>query len=265
MAALEFDDALEEVKLAYIRDGGHDAFGSCGIFWLGGYRSDMRGAKAESLANLASSTRRQLTRFDYSGHGESSGMFTDGTISDWLEQSTHMFLQHSKGKRIIVGSSMGGWLALLLARRLREEDPAAFRRIAGMVLLAPATDMTQDLMWDHFSDLARQELRDTGMYQRPSAYGEPYPITVKLLADGEKHLLLRDKLYLPFPVRILQGTDDVDVPPPHAIKTFEALTGPDITLTFIKDGDHRLSSAGQLRILQETVLDLAKRSDGEMF
>ncbi len=265
MAALEFDDALEDVRLAFIRDGGHDAFGSCGIFWLGGYRSDMRGSKAESLANLASATRRQLTRFDYSGHGVSSGQFTDGTISDWLEQSTHMFLKHAKGKRIIVGSSMGGWLALLLARRLRVEDPSAFRRIAGMVLLAPATDMTQNLMWDEFDDAAREELRATNMYLRHSAYGEPYPITVKLLADGEKHLLLRDKLYLPFPIRILQGSDDVDVPPPHAIKTFEALTGPDITLTFIKDGDHRLSSAGQLRLLQETVLNLAKRADGETF
>ncbi len=264
MAALEFDNALKNLKLAYLRDGGHDAFGSCGFFFLGGYRSDMRGSKAQSLANLASSTRRQLTRFDYSGHGESSGLFTDGTISDWLEQSTHMFLQHAKGKRIIVGSSMGGWLALLLARRLREEDPSAFKRIAGLVLLAPATDMTQNLMWDEFDDDARRELRDTGMYQRPSTYGEPYPITVKLLADGEKHLLLRDKLYLPFPVRILQGSDDVDVPPPHAIKTFEALTGPDIALTFIKDGDHRLSTVGNLRLLQETVFNLAKRSDGEV-
>jgi pimeloyl-ACP methyl ester carboxylesterase len=265
VAALEFDDALEDARLAFIRDGGHDAFGACGIFWLGGYRSDMRGSKAESLSNLASATRRQLTRFDYSGHGESSGNFTDGTISDWLEQSTHMFLQHAKGKRIIVGSSMGGWLALLLARRLREEDPSAFRRIAGMVLLAPATDMTQDLMWDEFDDAARQELRKTNVYMRHSAYGEPYPITVKLLADGEKHLLLRDKLYLPFPVRILQGSDDVDVPVPHAIKTFDALTGPDITITAIKGGDHRLSTASQLRLLQETVLNLAKRADGETF
>lgn len=263
MAALEFDDDLGGLQLAYMRDGGRDEWGSTGFFWLGGFKSDMRGSKAEALAELARSTRRQYFRFDYSGHGESSGLFTDGTISTWLEQSVHMFLKHAKGKRIIVGSSMGGWLALLLARRLREEDPGAFRRIVGMVLLAPATDMTQDLMWDEFGDTARGELRDSGVYLRPSRYGEPYAITVKLLADGEKHSLLRDGLQLPFPVRILQGDADKDVPPAHAIKTFEALNGPDITLTFIKDGDHRLSTPGQLRLLQETILDLARRADGE--
>ncbi|MDE2445230.1 MAG: alpha/beta fold hydrolase, partial [Alphaproteobacteria bacterium] len=173
------------------------------------------------------------------------------------------FLQHTKGRRIIVGSSMGGWLALLLAQRLREEDPAGFKRIMGLVLLAPAADMTQDLMWDHFGDAARGELRETGVHMRPSSYGDPYPITVRLLADGEKHLLLRNGLTLPFPIRILQGSDDVDVPPPHAIKTFEALSSPDLTLTFIKGGDHRLSTPAHLRLMQETVLDLAKRADGE--
>ena len=263
MATLEFDDALGGLKLAYLRDGGRDEWGPTGFFWLGGFKSDMRGSKAESLAGLARSTRRQYLRFDYSGHGESSGLFTDGTISDWLEQAVHMFLQHAKGKRIIVGSSMGGWLALLLARRLREEDPKAFHRIAGLVLLAPAADMTQDLMWNEFDDAAKQELRDTGVYLRPSDYGAPYAITVKLLADGEKHLLLRDGLNLPFPIRILQGDADKDVPPAHAIKTFEAIKCPDITLTFIKDGDHRLSTPGQLRLLQETILDLARRADGE--
>ena len=263
MATVEFDDALGGLRLAYLRDGGRDEWGPTGFFWLGGFKSDMRGSKAEALANLARSTRRQYTRFDYSGHGESAGLFTDGTISKWLEQSVHMFLQHAHGKRIIIGSSMGGWLALLLARRLRDEDPAAFRRIVGMVLLAPAADMTQDLMWDEFGDAERKELRETGVHMRPSIYGEPYPITVKLLADGEQHLLLRDRLQLPFPIRILQGSEDVDVPPAHAIKTFEALNGPDITLTFIKGGDHRLSTPGHLRLLQETVLDLAKHADGE--
>lgn len=263
MANLEFDDALGGLQLAYMRDGGRDEWGPTGFFWLGGFKSDMRGSKAEALAELARSTRRQYLRFDYSGHGESSGLFTDGTISAWLEQAVHMFLEHAKGKRIIVGSSMGGWLALLLARHLREEDPAAFRRIVAMVLLAPAADMTQDLMWDEFDDTTKQELRDNGLYLRPSGYGEPYAITAKLLADGEKHLLLRDGLQLPFPVRILQGDADKDVPPAHAIKTFEALNGPDISLTFIKGGDHRLSTPGQLRLLQETILDLARRADGE--
>lgn len=262
MAALEFDDALGGIRIAYLQDGGNGDLGPTGIFWLGGFKSDMRGSKVECLAELARSTRRQCTRFDYSGHGQSAGQFTDGTISQWLEQSVHMFLKHARGKRIIVGSSMGGWLALLLARRLQIEDPKAFRRIVGMVLIAPATDMTQDLMWDQFGLAEKNQLRDDGVYFRPSAYGEPYPITVKLLADGEQHLLLRSGLPLPFPVRILQGTDDVEVPPTHAVKTFEALRGPDISMTLVKGGDHRLSTPTQLRLLQETVLALADRADG---
>ncbi len=262
MAQTTFDDHLAGTRLAYTKDGGTDELGITGFFWLGGFKSAMTGTKGEALADLARATRRTCLRFDYSGHGESSGAFTDGTISTWLEQATHMFLAHTKGKRIIVGSSMGGWLALLLARRLQIEDQKAFRRIAGMVLIAPATDMTQDLMWDEFGEPEKQALKESGVYMRPSEYGEPYAITAKLLADGMQHQLLREGLNLSFPVRILQGSKDSDVPPAHAVKTFEALRGGDVTLTFIKEGDHRLSTPGQIQLIKETVLRLAERADG---
>ncbi len=262
MAQFLVDRGLGGFELAYHHDGGGDEIGRCGFMFLGGFKSDMTGKKAESLADLARSTRRMALRFDYSGHGQSSGTFTESTISDWLEQSAHMFLRHTKSKRIIVGSSMGGWLALLLARKLKHEDPAAFRRIAGMVLLAPASDMTQDLMWDRFDDGAREQLRVSGLYLEPSNYGEPYEITANLLADGVKHQILAEGLTLPFPVRILQGADDTEVPVSHAIKTFDALTGPDITITMIKDGDHRLSTPTQLKLINDTVLNLAERADG---
>jgi pimeloyl-ACP methyl ester carboxylesterase len=145
MARAHFDKTLMDFSLAYRRDGSEDELGPAGFFWLGGFMSEMTGSKGESLADLARVTRRACLRFDYSGHGDSSGLFTDGTISLWLEQATHMFLKHTRNRRIVVGSSMGGWLALLLAKRLMREDPAAFRRIAGLVLIAPATDISLDV------------------------------------------------------------------------------------------------------------------------
>ena len=262
MAQALFDTDLGTNQLAYLRDGGRDDFGPCGFFWLGGFRSDMRGKKAEALAEMARTTRRPALRFDYSGHGESSGLFIDGSISEWLEQSVHMFLSRCKGKSVIIGSSMGGWLALLLAKRLQIEDQTAFRRIAAMVLIAPATDMTQDLMWDYLDRGQKLMLRETGVYMRPSEYGEPYPITAKLLADGQQHILLPLGLDTPFPLRIIQGTDDRDVPAAHAMKTMEALRGPDISLTLVKGGDHRLSTPAQLTLIKETALRLAERADG---
>jgi pimeloyl-ACP methyl ester carboxylesterase len=265
MANTAFDDHLKGTSLAYRQDGGTEEMSLTGFFWLGGFKSAMTGTKGEALADLARTTRRQCLRFDYSGHGESAGLFTDGTISAWLDQAVHMFISHTRGRRIVVGSSMGGWLALLLARRLQHEDPLAFRRIAGMVLIAPATDMTRDLMWNKFGEPEKRELHETGVYLQPSQYGEPYPITARLLADGVQHTLLDEGLTLPFPVRILQGSEDPDVPPAHAVKTFEALSGQDIALTLIKGGDHRLSTSLQIKLIQETVLRLAERADGIAF
>jgi pimeloyl-ACP methyl ester carboxylesterase len=262
MPSVDFEQAPDGSRLAYMQDGAADDAGRCGFFWLGGFMSDMKGAKAESLAALARETRRPATRFDYSGHGQSGGEFVDGTISAWLEQATHMFMAKTNSKRIIVGSSMGGWLALLMARLLIRDDPRHARRIAGIVLLAPAADMTADLMWDEFPPAIRKELERNGVYQRPSEYGEPYSITLKLLKDGTKHLLLHKGMELKCPVRILQGSDDADVPPAHALKVFEAISGPDVSMTLIKDGDHRLSKPGNLKLMCETVLQLAVRADG---
>ena len=262
MPSVDFEHGPGASRLAFMQDGPVDNMNQTGFFWLGGFMSDMTGSKAEALASLARETRRPATRFDYSGHGQSEGIFTDGTISDWLEQSAHMFLAKTQAKRVIVGSSMGGWLALLLARMLLKDDPRHAKRIAGLVLIAPAADMTRDLMWEAFSPTARKALEERGMYMRPSDYGDPYPITFKLLQDGKKHLLLDKGLDLHIPVRILQGTEDTDVPASHALKVFDALRGPDITMTMVKGGDHRLSTPGNLMLMRETVLQLAERADG---
>lgn len=261
MALTEFESSPTGDDLAYLRDDSGEAVGKTGFFWLGGFKSNMRGSKAEAIADVASSTRRPNLRFDYSGHGESTGMFVDGTISLWLEQAIHMFLR-STGKRILIGSSMGGWLALLLMRALQKDDPTAFKRIVGLVLIAPATDMTRTLMWDKFSLTMKNEIKNRGFALQPSGYGEPYTITGKLIEDGERHIILPKGMSINCPVRILNGSEDAAVPPAHAIKTFEALRGPDVTLSFIKGGDHRLSSPTELNLIRETVLRLAERADG---
>jgi pimeloyl-ACP methyl ester carboxylesterase len=262
MASVEFERGPAGERLACVQDGSPDDFARAGFFWLGGFMSDMQGAKAEALAALARETRRSNLRFDYSGHGKSSGEFVDGTISRWLEQAIHMFIARTRGKRIVVGSSMGAWLALLLLRTLMRDDPLAAKRIAGLVLVAPAVDMTRDLMWNDYSDAARHELVSQGLHLQPSGHGEPYPITYALIEDGERHLMLDDGLSLRIPVRILQGSADVDVPPTHALKVFGALKGPDITMTLIKGGDHRLSTPGQLAAICSAALHLAERADG---
>lgn len=234
----------------------------CGFFWLGGFRSDMAGTKAATLGRLAEESYRSAVRFDYSGHGESGGRFEDGTISRWLEESEAVFRQVATGPRIVIGSSMGGWLALLLHEHLRKTAPEEAARIRGLVLLAPATDMTQELMWEKFDEATRRQLLEEGSVLIPSDYSpEPYLITRALIDDGRRHLLLEKGLDVEVPVRILQGDRDTDVPWQHAMKTWEALCGEDVTLTLIKGADHRLSTPRDLLLLQETVLALAARAD----
>lgn len=262
MAGEQFDTMTDGTRIAFHQDGGGEDLGRCGFFWLGGFMSDMEGSKALSLAGLARETRRPSLRFDYSGHGKSGGLFVDGTISAWLEQSLHMFTKRTGGRRIVIGSSMGGWLALLLLQALRQTDPSAARRIAGLVLIAPAADMTADLMWDLLSSSMRAELSEKGICMWPSRYGDPYPLTSRLIGDGRRHLMLKAGLDCDCPVRILQGDADPDVPPAHAIKVYHAVRGNDVTLTLIKDGDHRLSTPGQLLLIRETVMALAARADG---
>ena len=261
MTHIKHENAPDGTRLAYREDGPEETT-RCGFFWLGGFKSDMEGSKAEALAALARNSRRPGLRFDYSGHGASGGEFLDGTISAWLGQALHMFTRKAPGRRVVVGSSMGGWLALLLWRELQIRNPRAAARIAGLVLLAPAADMTADLMWDQFPDPVKAEIAQRGVWQRPSLYGEPYAITARLIEDGRTHLLLPGGLDVSCPVRILQGDADPDVPAAHAVKVFGALRGGDVTLSLIKGGDHRLSSPSNLTLLRETVLRLAERADG---
>jgi pimeloyl-ACP methyl ester carboxylesterase len=213
---------------------------SPGLFWLGGFKSDMKGTKAEAVDAWAAAEGRASLRFDYSGHGESGGAFTDGTISRWLEESVAVYRRFAKGPQVVIGSSMGGWLALLLARRLADLKGTA--PIAGMVLIAPAVDFTEALMWQQFSDAIKREIAEKGFWLRPSEYGEaPYPITRGLIDDGRKHLLLGGLIETGCPVHILQGVKDPDVPWRHAVELVSRFARDDVVLTLVKDGDHRLS------------------------
>jgi pimeloyl-ACP methyl ester carboxylesterase len=213
---------------------------SPGLFWLGGFKSDMKGTKAEALDAWAAGEGRACLRFDYSGHGESGGDFLDGTIGRWLEESVAVYRQFGTGPQVVIGSSMGGWLALLLARRLAETKDAA--PIVGMVLIAPAVDFTEELMWKQFPDPIRREIESKGAWMRPSEYGEePYPITRGLIEDGRKHLLLGGLIETGCPVHILQGVKDPDVPWRHAVELVSRCARDDVVLTLVKDGDHRLS------------------------
>ena len=252
--------------IAWINDGADaDAGEKCGFFWLGGFMSDMRGTKAEALGQLAATRARSSVRFDYSGHGASSGSMEEGTIGKWLAEAEQMFLEVAKGPRVIIGSSMGGWLALLLYRRLREKAPQEAARIHGLVLLAPAADMTEELMWKAFPDEAKRRLEETGRIEIPSEYGDtPYVITRALIEEGRAHLLLKAGMEVHCPVRILQGDKDADVPWQHAMRTYEALQGDDVVFSLIKGADHRLSSPANLMLLGETVESLAVRADAAL-
>jgi len=216
------------------------AGGSPGLFWLGGFKSDMQGTKALALEAWAETRNRACVRFDYSGHGESGGDFVDGTIGRWLEESVAVFERFCDGPQVVIGSSMGGWMALLLARELAAR-PASRASLAGLVLIAPAPDFTEELMWKSFSPKVRREIETKGMWLRPSEYGDPYPITRNLIEEGRKHLLLGSAIEVGCPVRILQGAQDPDVPWRHAFALAHRLPADDVVLTMIQDGDHRLS------------------------
>ena len=211
-----------------------------GLFWLGGFNSDMQGTKALALDAWAAEHGRACVRFDYSGHGESGGAFVDGTIGRWLEESMAVYDRFCASPQVVIGSSMGGWMALLLARELaKRQDRRA--SLAGLVLIAPAPDFTEALMWNGFSAEIRQQIETKGVWLRPSEYGEPYPITRALIEEGRNHLLLGSAIDVGCPVRILQGAQDPDVPWRHAFALAHRLPSDDVVLTMIQDGDHRLS------------------------
>jgi pimeloyl-ACP methyl ester carboxylesterase len=226
-----------------------------GLFWLGGFRSDMTGAKATTLDAVADRLGLAATRFDYSGHGSSGGRFEDASISDWLEESRAVFAT-TAGPQVVVGSSMGGWLALLLAL-----SPEARARVGGLVLVAPATDFTERLMLPHLDAAAHAALAATGRAEIPSGEGGSYPLTRRLLDDGRSHLLLGGPIAPPCPVRILQGSADGTVPIGHALTLVDHLVGVDVTLTVVAGGDHRLSRPDDLdrlaRTIEAAVADIA--------
>ena len=236
--------------------------GGPGLIWCGGYRSDMRGTKAEAVDAYAADKGLACRRFDYSGHGESEGAFEDGTISRWLEE-TEAALAATEGPQIVIGSSMGGWIALLLASKLRQAGETG--RIAGLVLIAPAVDMTEALMWQRMPKAMRQELAEAGIVHEPSPYGdEPTPITRKLIEDGEQHLFGDGLIEVGCPVHILQGMRDAEVPWRDANALVERLASDDVVLTLVKDGDHRLSRPEDLArltdALDEMIAELALSS-----
>ncbi|MFZ3310001.1 MAG: alpha/beta hydrolase [Xanthobacteraceae bacterium] len=228
-----------------------------GLFWLGGYKSDMKGTKAQALADWAVRQGRACVRFDYSGHGESEGAFTDGTIGRWLDESLAVFEACCRGPQLLVGSSMGGWLALLLVRALRRKRQAATAGVAGLVLIAPAVDFTEELMWKRFTSEIKRELETKGVWARPSQYAaEPYLVTRQLIEEGRNHLLLGDMIECGCPVRILQGVADPDVPWQHAKALVARLACDDVVLTLVKDGDHRLSRQEDIERLIRAVAEL---------
>eukprot|EP00873_Tetraselmis_striata_P032141 jgi/Tetstr1/452405/TSEL_039441.t1 len=237
------DDARE---IATLRRPG----GTPGLFWLGGFKSDMIGSKAEALADFGAQKGLAVTRFDYSGHGQSGGTFLHGTISRWLEEALAVF-DTTEGPQIVVGSSMGGWLALLVNRALRQRG---VDRVKAMVLIAPATDMTRDLMRETFTDAELLDLWEKGRVEQPSDYSdEPYVLTRALIEDGENHILFGAPIRTHCPVAILQGGNDTDVPPAHALKLVSHLVSDPVTFTLIPDGDHRLSRDSDLDLLRQTI------------
>mgnify|MGYP002622427022 CR=1 FL=1 len=219
--------------------------------WLGGYRSDMAGTKAGALAEWARERGQGFLRFDYSGHGRSGGQFEDGTIGAWLSDTLAVLDRLTEGPLVLIGSSMGGWLALLAARARPE-------RIAGLLLIAPAADFTERLMWPGLSAQDQRTLMQVGRLEQPSAYSEePNVITRALIEDGRKHLIMDAPIRFSGPVRILQGEADPDVPTAH-VRELAALIEPQAEMRVLAGGDHRLSRAEDIDALIETAQAMAE-------
>jgi pimeloyl-ACP methyl ester carboxylesterase len=237
--------ARDGVRLAYRRIEGKGPT----VVWLGGFRSDMIGAKAEALAAWARRRGRAFLRFDYFGHGESEGAFEEGTIGRWRGDALLMIDRLTDGPLVLVGSSMGGWLACLVAAARPE-------RVKALALVAPAADFTSALMEPGMDPEARHEMARTGVWLRPSDYGDPYPITKRLIEEGRAWSVLDSRIAFDGPVRILQGQEDPDVPWRHALRLADNIASPDVVFTLVKDGDHRLSRPQDLKRLQAAVQEL---------
>lgn len=222
-----------------------------GVIFCCGFMSDMEGTKALALEAWARRSGHACTRFDYQGHGLSSGRFEDGTIGRWTDDALAVLDEVTSGPQIVVGSSMGGWIALLLACRRPD-------RVAGLVGIAAAPDFTEDLMWTGFDDEVRRRILDDGVWYRPNGYGpDPQPISRALIEDGRRHLLLRDAIRFTGPVRLIHGMEDADVPWRTSLAIADRLTTPDVRITLVKDGDHRLSRPQDIALLCRTVAEVS--------
>lgn len=242
---IEVGEGAAARRVAVLRRSG----GSPGLFWLGGFRSDMSGTKASALDALGERSGLMVTRFDYSGHGRSGGDYREGTISRWLQEAQAVFATTS-GPQVVVGSSMGGWIALLLVRALRAVGDS---RVSALVLIAPAADMTQELMRPSLNKRQLKALEGVGYVAQPNPYGDPHIITRALMEDGQRHLLFGRPIETGCPVTILQGGRDKDVPKAHALRLVQHIVLDPVTFTLIPDGDHRLSREQDLRVLENAV------------
>lgn len=228
------------------------AAGNCGFVWLGGFRSDMSGSKATTMVEEAARLGCSSLRFDYSGHGISEGQFEQGTISRWVSESLKVVRDCTAGPQVLVGSSMGGWIALRVAQEFARSGESD--RLAGLLLIAPAPDFTSDLMEPEFSDEQRTLLDRQGFITEESAYSnEPNVITKDLIEDGRNNRVLQGALHIGKPIRILQGMKDPDVPYHHAMRLVDRLAQDDVVITLVKDGDHRLSTDDNLDLLRQAM------------
>ncbi|WP_422049630.1 alpha/beta fold hydrolase [Shimia sp.] len=248
MSATQFFDSPQGRRIAYHKTEGAGPT----VVFLGGLKSDMEGTKAVHLEAWAKAREQSFLRFDYSGHGESSGTFEEGCIGDWHEDTLATLDALTEGPLVIVGSSMGGWQALLAAKSI----PA---RTQGLVTIAAAPDFTEDSYWAGFSDEQKAELDREGQVALPSDYMEPYIITKRMIEDGRTRLVLRDPLSLPFPVRFLQGTEDTAVSSEVAYRLLDHAEGEDIQLLMVKGKDHRFSDDECLKLIETKVEEVLAR------
>lgn len=248
MAEVAFQGGPDGRRLAYVKSDGRGP----GVVFLGGFKSDMEGTKALYLEEWAQSTGRAFLRFDYSGHGQSSEAFTDGAIGDWTADAIAMIEALTEGPQILVGSSMGGWISLLIAKAMPE-------RVAGLITIAAAPDFTEDSMWAGFDADQRAALEAEGQVILPSDYDEPYVITKQLIEDGRANLVLRSELKLPFTVRFLQGTADTDVDMTVALRLLNHAQSPDMSLTLVDGADHRFSDPDCLSMITDAVEEVLTR------
>ncbi len=250
--APDFLDLPDGRRLAYRRTPGRGP----GVVFLGGFRSDMTGTKAQFLEDRARERGRAFLRFDYTGHGASSGAFEDGAVGDWARDAADALARLTEGPQVLVGSSMGGWIALLLAKRVPE-------RIAGIVGIAAAPDFTEDAMWAGFDAETRARLMADGRVELPSDYGDgPFPITRRLIEDGRENLVLRKPLRLAAPLRLLHGTADADVALSVPLRLIVHVEAADARLTLVRGEDHRFSSEPALTLIAETLEAVSARAEG---